>query len=668
MNASSFEINANDGKADRMILATRLLNQRIKDIMCARRAAGFADVMPTLPDLEKTHILFVNAHYKPYAALGFEYNKVQTQSGTAAPGGTVQFSIPQYGDFFFDMVVHARFPQLYGGALTTIVSSTFLPADISGADGPPIIPGSYYNLVDAFGNLIQASTTRTSVAYRNLVQYCEYPGNRMFTQTKFEVNGNPIDKYTTWADVMTEKFLVPPWKRWGYNRLLGQQNPLTGYRGLARNPVVDFDYLGTHQNTPLNLPMENGLYTSAALAYGSATVPPTDSILTLNAANDADISYEQVQFMDGPQTPKPIQPTLDVWKPLEFWYCKDPRLAIASVSIPFGQRYISMTIDQLTNLVYESPNCFLESNLFTHAGYDFHYAATTEGAIGAKSHGLFSRTYQPIYQYGGVAAVSGGSNITFDVFEMYVNNIFVNPEIHDIYIHRVGFSLVRIFGEQAQDVSSLDGEVQLTQLKYPVETINLGFSPSFNRLNPSGTPTALGAPLNGNPYVFRDWHRFTRLVVATKNDSATTLIPANTLVNAVTAAADKNVNLTMGKIHNAVYFLPVPAVDSITIVAHVITFYDNFAGLFFNTYVPYHYGGQYVMTPEDSGAFMVSFALFPGSYQPSGHLNLSRARETFIRWHSQYITPTTPCRMVVVARCINFLVVQEGSAFMRYST
>lgn len=65
-----FKLIANDGKADRMIMATKLLNQRIKDVMCARRRAGKADITPTLVDLERTHILYVNAHFKPFAAIG----------------------------------------------------------------------------------------------------------------------------------------------------------------------------------------------------------------------------------------------------------------------------------------------------------------------------------------------------------------------------------------------------------------------------------------------------------------------------------------------------------------------------------------------------------------------------------------------------------------------
>lgn len=55
--AGVFKLIANDGKADRMIMATKLLNQRIKDIMCMRTKAGFDDPTPTLVDIEKTHIL-----------------------------------------------------------------------------------------------------------------------------------------------------------------------------------------------------------------------------------------------------------------------------------------------------------------------------------------------------------------------------------------------------------------------------------------------------------------------------------------------------------------------------------------------------------------------------------------------------------------------------------
>jgi hypothetical protein len=81
-----------------MIMATELLNQRIKDIMCMRAKQGFPDPTPTLVDIERTHILFVNAHFKPFAAIGYEYNKTRANTGVAQFGpASVQFSIPQFG-------------------------------------------------------------------------------------------------------------------------------------------------------------------------------------------------------------------------------------------------------------------------------------------------------------------------------------------------------------------------------------------------------------------------------------------------------------------------------------------------------------------------------------------------------------------------------------------
>jgi len=75
----------------------QVLNQRIKDIMCLRAQQGFADPTPTLVDLERTHILYVNAHFKPFAAIGYEYNKVRANSGVSQYNAEVTFSIAQFG-------------------------------------------------------------------------------------------------------------------------------------------------------------------------------------------------------------------------------------------------------------------------------------------------------------------------------------------------------------------------------------------------------------------------------------------------------------------------------------------------------------------------------------------------------------------------------------------
>ena len=71
-----FQLITNDGKQDRMLMASALLKSRIEAASKMRRNRGDADDTPTLYDIERTHILFTNAHFKPFAAIGFEYNKV----------------------------------------------------------------------------------------------------------------------------------------------------------------------------------------------------------------------------------------------------------------------------------------------------------------------------------------------------------------------------------------------------------------------------------------------------------------------------------------------------------------------------------------------------------------------------------------------------------------
>ena len=116
------------------------------------------------------------------------------------------------------------------------------------------------------------------------------------------------------------------------------------------------------------------------------------------------------------------------------------------------------------------------------------------------------------------------------------------------------------------------------------------------------------------------------------------------------------------------YWLPVPTVNTLSLTSHGIVIYDNFADTFYNAYAPFQYGGAALVTPTDPGALFVNMALYPRGYQPSGHLNISRARETYIGWNSTYISPTSPAELLVVAVAINFLLITDGSAVLRYST
>lgn len=183
-----FKLITNDGKQDRLIMATELLQSRLAAIQASRAAnAAISDPTPMLSDIEKTHILFMNAHFKPFAAIGYEYNKVPPQAGNVALGETVLFSIPQFGDFFHDMAVHLVLRQ------PTITNTTQVFSD------------------------------------QPLMRWCSYPGERALKKVRFEVNANPLDEYDSYSTNFHRIFQVAPNKIAGWNKLVGQQQPKEGW-------------------------------------------------------------------------------------------------------------------------------------------------------------------------------------------------------------------------------------------------------------------------------------------------------------------------------------------------------------------------------------------------------------------------------------------------------
>lgn len=625
-----FTIITNDGKQDRMLMATALLHERLRSINAFNQSknGGMADALsnlPTLLDIEKTHVLFTNAHFKPFAAIGFEYNKVRSTAGNPALGQSVQFSIPQFGDFFHDVCGHVILLQ-------------------------PTL-----------------NSTATTISDAPLMRWCAFPGEALFQNVQMEVNGNPLDQYTFHATNLHREYRVAPNKILGWNRCVGQEEVLNGF---AVQPSW----------------ANNGVATSAI----------TSRMVT--------------QTTIGNQTPTGQKDqsgasNLEMFIPLLFWYNKDVRLAVPSVAIPYGQRFININLATLAQLVGVVPRG----------------AGTWAVPLGSISE----------------------STPTLQTIELYINNIFVNPEVHKIYIKRIGFSLIRVHRQQLYNANTSKSEVLLQQLKWPIEYLMVGMKVSayFS-----------GTALQTNQFL-ADWQRFsfvsenvystqgqcvqqqsslfTRTAAGTPvstsiattgvltftstSGTLTQALPVGSLVQiagnyyAVSVAGTAGgttctlvpapaAALTTGTDSNSYFFNAATGlqmtgkrlydtVDNVSITAHGIKIYDNYNTKFFNAYTSYHYGGPNINTPTDSGLVFIPFCLYPGTYQPSGHINVSRAREFYLNYDSSVIG-TTPASgspyyaasgstlynqavngtLVVVASAINFLLISDGSAVLRYST
>ncbi len=592
-----FTIITNDGKQDRMLMATAFLHDRLASInkfKHSQNGGQLSDLsnLPTLLDIERTHVLFTNAHFKPFVAIGFEYNKVRAVSGNPSLGQPIQFSVPQFGDFFHDVVCHVVLTQ------PTLTSTASLVDD-----GPAM-------------------------------RWCAFPGERLLQTVQQEVNGNYLDEYNAHDTNFYREYRVAPNKRLGWDRCLGQEVPQDGF--LRQNNWA------SNGANPMSHRVGSSVY-------------------------------------NGNQTPSGQKSgSLEMFIPLLFWYCTDVRLAVPSVAIPYGQRFINIRLASANQLVGVVPR---GSGTW----------ASPNGSV---------------------------SDPTVSTVELYINNIFCNPEVHKIYIKRIGFSLIRVHKFQSYNANTSTADVLLQQLKWPIEYLFVGMklqdyhnsSSAADRLRyldrwhkfsyatdntylstgqnvsrlsslvstagtvsistggaltlPAGTWTQAVAI---NDVLEVNGVRYAALSAATAGSStAITVNPAPATAVATAASANCFKVLSQGlEVQTTSY---VPTIDSITIQAHGINIYNNFPSGFFTSYTSYHYGGPNINTPEDIGCLFIPFCLYPGTYQPSGHINISRAREFYLTYTSSVINGSTIGNLIVCAVALNFLLISDGSAVLRYST
>ncbi len=234
--------------------------------------------------------------------------------------------------------------------------------------------------------------------------------------------------------------------------------------------------------------------------------------------------------------------------------------------------------------------------------------------------------------YGG-----GGGYIepSITVCDIYVNRLFILDEMRDIFLKSFGFSLIRVHLRHKKILKNDKGSVLLNEIKWPVEVMYMGFRPRANI---------------GNS---QNWYRNMQLNAVD--------MPTPVVITVPSLDTTRNIM----KINNVRYYEETPVVDSIEIKAHDITLYRDTPGTFYNGYVPYRFGKN-MNTPEDRGWYMIPFNTLTGEYQPSGHLNVSKTRELYVKYIGDYITPNNATDFIVLADCINFLIIKNNDAALKF--
>jgi hypothetical protein len=294
-------------------------------------------------------------------------------------------------------------------------------------------------------------------------------------------------------------------------------------------------------------------------------------------------------FGDGPQTFKQTQTTVEMWIPLLFWF-RDIRHSLPYFVLAENQSDIEITFEE-------------QSKLIAFADY------------------------------------GGGGLYKIPVITeccLYIHHIFTLREVLEVFMKKFTLQMIRVHRTHYEQLIDSEKSVHLQQLKWPVETMYVGFRPRVNLLNS------------------QRWHRNTYITPVEVRQ------PVVTGVSTIQASS-------------AVYLDEKHVVDRIELKTNNIVLYPSLQPDFFNAYVPFRYGDA-LKTPKDIGWYMINFSMFPGSFNPSGHINMSTSRELYLNYTSALdengnyiIRSDNPADLIVVADCINFLWLLDKTVKLRFT-
>lgn len=381
------------------------------------------------------------------------------------------------------------------------------------------------------------SATNTITTYR----YCSFPGIRLIKRISFTVNGNPIDTYTRDDVVFYNNFNILAQKRATWEKCMGQED------------IKQAKYYDP----------------------------------------DAQV-YQTMNILNGPQTPKTLQPELELAIPLKFWCCIDPSQSFISCAVPNGQRVIEVEFASVTEMVQ---------------------AALFPGAVGTPTP----------------------ADLRMTQCTLIVNNIFVNDEFRQMFIERRGYYLMRTWRTFTKGIMAPNGNINLSEtLKWPVETLYFAFQPVENQLS------------------YDSWIRMGKVV------TRSVCVPVVQSQDVVGPPFNKQL-----LIRDFTWSESVDQIVNVALKSDSNYLFPPLSAKIYNAYIPWRLmPPSTISSSPDPAAFMLSFALYPGINNPSGHINASRMNKLQLEYSSEGISASSPVNFIMSAVVMNVISYTDGT--LRY--
>lgn len=216
---------------------------------------------------------------------------------------------------------------------------------------------------------------------------------------------------------------------------------------------------------------------------------------------------------------------------------------------------------------------------------------------------------------------------------LYVNNIILDPAVYELFLERVTFRVARVFNSMRSSLTTPNGRVWVNNFKYPTEYMYFGFRPLSNKAS------------------IENWHKFK-------------VIAENPIPVPIASYGNKDVpDLAREYIR---YWEDANVINELTItIGNGLRIHQNMVPDFFNSYLPYTIPN--IASPTDTGLFMLPFNQRPLVNEITGYIDMSRIRDLYIEYTSNYINTSKEVELVLTSKSINFLVISKTMA-LRFAT
>lgn len=303
--------------------------------------------------------------------------------------------------------------------------------------------------------------------------------------------------------------------------------------------------------------------------------------------------HKELRYItNGFQTLKKEHPKLELFIPLLFWFNRDSRLAFPNHLKPYGQIKVKIELEEAEKLM--------------------------------NSIDVVNDEYNQNFNIPKIESCT-----------LYTKHIYINADIQDIFISKLGFNLIRIYKKVEKTLLNNYDRISIQELKFPIESLYLFFRPEINELGIDN---------------FQTWN-----INAISNLSYIKT-PIIYDVNGVD---------TLG-INNIKYYNEIPVINGFKFEGNNSSTYGGQSITFYDGYLPY-ISGEHIMSNKNN-IYYLPFTLHPQHMQPCGYLNLSKIRELYIEYSSNVIETYKPVKMYIYATALNFLLISKNSATLKYMT